>query len=383
MVYSRYRQREALKRGKPTMSDEATSVAGDAKQSVVSEKSNMTASQYAVRRLGELKVKPDGALNPASRPAEQPTSQSAPAEEEQQEQASNDQAQAEPNPTGKDVPSQVELSELSDEDIQELAQKGKSGLLKRIAELTAKRKLAEEKAAQLEAYMAQQQNSKPLEPKVENNPYASISSIEDLGKKVQEVADVVEWAEDILDRAEHLGFEDIAATVDGRELTKAQVKETLRNARKARDKFLPAQKKDIEAGIQRKGLRSAFEQQAVKELEWLATQEDNDIKRQFFAMLNDPRLKGMEEALPDVAPQLPYILAHAANSMFARKTIPMDSKPSPKLTPPGSPSSTAAAGDRTPSSGERNMKEVSKRLADSGSVSDFIALRAAQLSKRK
>jgi hypothetical protein len=82
------------------MSDEATSVAGDAKQSVVSEKSNMTASQYAVRRLGELKVKPDGALNPASRPAEQPTSQSAPAEEEQQEQASNDQAQAEPNPTG-------------------------------------------------------------------------------------------------------------------------------------------------------------------------------------------------------------------------------------------------------------------------------------------
>lgn len=363
------------------MSDEATSVAGDAKQAVVSEKSNLTASQYAVRRLGELKGKPDGALNPASRP--ETTSQSAPAEEEQQEQASNDQAPVESTSSGKDVPSQVDLSELSDDDIQELAQKGKSGLLKRIAELTAKRKLAEEKAAQLEAYMAQQQNNKPLEPKVENNPYANISSIEDLGKKSQEVADVVEWAEDILDRAEHLGYEDVAATVDGRELTKAQVKETLRNARKARDKFLPAQKKEIEAGMQRKGLRSAFEQQAVKELEWLSTQEDNDIKRQFFAMLNDPRLKGVEEALPDVAPQLPYILAHAANSMFARKIIPMDGKPSPKLTPPGSPSATAAAGDRTPSSGERNMKEVSKRLADSGSVSDFIALRAAQLSKRK
>ena len=117
------------------MSDEATSVAGDAKQAVVSEKSNLTASQYAVRRLGELKGKPDGALNPASRP--ETTSQSAPAEEEEQQQASNDQAQAQPNPTSKDVPSQVELSELSDEDIQELAQKGKSGLLKRIAELTA------------------------------------------------------------------------------------------------------------------------------------------------------------------------------------------------------------------------------------------------------
>jgi len=217
------------------MSEEATSVAGDAKTSVESEKSNMTASQYAVRRLGELKGKPDGALNPASRP--QPTSQSAPAAEQEEEQASNDQAStSESQPAGKDVPSQVELSELSDEDIAELAQKGKSGLLKRIAELTAKRKLAEEKAAQLEAYMAQQQNNKPLEPKVENNPYANIASIEDLGKKAQEVNDVVEWAEDVLDRAEALGYEDIAATVDGRELTKAQVKETLRNARKARDK---------------------------------------------------------------------------------------------------------------------------------------------------
>ena len=364
------------------MSEEATSVAGDAKTSVESEKSNMTASQYAVRRLGELKAKPDGALNPASRP--QPTSQSAPAAEQEEEQASNDQASAsESQPAGKDVPSQVELSELSDEDIAELAQKGKSGLLKRIAELTAKRKLAEEKAAQLEAYMAQQQNNKPLEPKVENNPYANIASIEDLGKKAQEVNDVVEWAEDVLDRAETLGYEDIAATVDGRELTKAQVKETLRNARKARDKYLPAQKKEIEAVMQRKGLRSAFEQQAVKELDWLASQEDSDIKRQFFAMLNDPRLKDAEKVLPEVAPQLPYILAHAANSMFARKVIPMDGKPSPKLTPPGAPSNAVAAGDRTPTAGERNVKEVSKRLADSGSVSDFIALRAAQLSKRK
>jgi hypothetical protein len=369
VLISGYRQREALKRGKSKMSNEATSVAGDAKPSVEPDQSNISASDYVSRRFGELSKT-------------QPAAQSAPAAEEEKEAASNDQSPT-PNAQGKEVPSQVELSELSDEDIQELAQKGKSGLLKRIAELTAKRKMAEERAAQLEAYMAQQQNNKPLEPKVENNPYANIASVEDLSKKAQEVNDVVEWAEDVLDRAETLGYDDIAATVDGRELTKAQVKETLRNARKARDKYLPAQKKEIETALQRKGLRFAFEQQAVKELEWLATQEDNDIKRQFFAMLNDPRLKDVEKAMPDVAPQLPYLLAHAANSMFARRTIPMDSKPSPKLTPPGAPSSAVAIGDRTATPGERNMKEVSKRLSESGSVNDFIALRAAQLSKRK
>lgn len=353
------------------MSDEATSVAGDAKTTVESEKSNMTASQYAARRLGVL-----------SEATQQPASQSAPAAEEEEKQASNDQAPA-PNAQGKEVPSQVELSELSDEEIQELAQKGKSGLLKRIAELTAKRKLAEERAAQMEAYMArQQQQQQPLEPKVENNPYKDIATVEDLSKKVQEVNDVVEWAEDVLDRAETLGYEDIAATVDGRELTKAQIKETLRNARKARDKFLPAQRKEIEATNNRKNLRAAFEQQAVRELEWLASQEDSDVRRQFFAMLSDPRLKDVEKAMPEVAPQLPYLLAHAANSMFARKTIPMDGKPSPKLTPPGAPSSAAALGERAPSAEERGVKETSKRLSETGSIQDFINLRAAQLSKR-
>ena len=126
-----------------------------------------------------------------------------------------------------------------------------------------------------------------------------------------------------------------------------------------------------------------FRSQALKELEWLSSQEDNDIKRQFAAMMNDPRVKDVEKSMPEMAPQLPYLLAHAANSIYGRKTIPMDSKPSPKLTPPGTPTGSAVSGDRTPTAGEKNMNEVSKRLATTGSVSDFIALRAAQFSKRK
>jgi len=371
------------------MSEVATSVAGDAKPSVV-EQSNTTMSQYAARRLGELKANPvkpvvSRSESAAKQAESQPISQSMPAEEETNaEVASNDHnSESQSSNDGKDVPSQIDLSELSDEDIAELAQKGKSGLLKRIAELTAKRKMAEEKAAQLESFLAQQQNKKALEPKVENNPYSALTSLEDLSKKSQEVNDVIEWAEDVLDRSEHLGFEDVAAEVDGRSLTKAQVKESLRHARRARDKFLPAQKNEIDAAQQRKNLRSAFEQQALKELEWLSSQEDNDIKRQFAAMMNDPRVKDVEKSMPEMAPQLPYLLAHAANSIYGRKTIPMDSKPSPKLTPPGTPTGSAVSGDRTPTAGEKNMNEVSKRLATTGSVSDFIALRAAQFSKRK
>jgi hypothetical protein len=366
------------------MSEVAQSVAGDSNSSVETEQSNITTGDYAVRRLGELKARSSAPVTPRVESQPKPVSKASPEVEEEEQEQSNPNKEgdvpAEPKTEGKDVLSQVDLSELSDDDIAELAQKGKSGLLKRIAELTAKRKMAEEKAAQMEAFM-QQQKKDPLEPKVENNPYANIKTIEDLSKKSQEISEVIEWAEDVLDKAETLGYEDVAANVDGNDLTKAQVKEHLRRARKARDKFLPAQKKELDAMEKRRGLKVAFEQQALKELDWLASSEDNDLKRQYQAMMSDPRLKNIEDVVPEIAPQLPYLLAHATASIYGRKLIPLAQQP--KVFPPGSPDGTAANGSRAEKPIDRMTKEASQRLADSGSVSDFVALRTAKLSQRR
>lgn len=376
-------RRGVIDGGNNTMSEVAQSVAGDSNSSVEKAQSNITAGEYAIRRLGELKARSSNAPKAQSDDPQQPVSKALPEVEEKEQ---NTLPKEEGNVTtdsktdGKDVLSQVDLSELTDDDIAELAQKGKSGLLKRIAELTARRKMAEEKSAQMEAYI-QQQKKDPLEAKVENNPYASIKTVEDLTSKSHEINEVIEWAEEVLDRAEHLGYEDIAATVDGNDLTKSQVKDHLRRARKARDKFLPAQKKELDAMGQRKGLKSAFEQQALKELDWLASSEDNDLKRQYQAMMSDPRLKNIEDSLPDIAPQLPYLLAHAANSMYGRKLIPLAQQP--KVSPPNSPDSTAAGSGRGEKTSDRNVKEASQRLSDSGSISDFVALRTAKLSQRR
>jgi len=367
------------------MSNVAPSAAGDAKTTVNNEQSNITTSQYAIRRLGELRAKPSAPVTQKQEIDEEPTPKAEPEDKEDFESPDSQEGDEHQNTTdakGKEVLSQLDLTELSDDDIAELAQKGKSGLLKRIAELTAKRKMAEERMAQMESYLQQQSNKTALEPKVENNPYEHIKTADELGKQSEQVNEVIEWAEDVLDKAETLGYEDIAATVDGKELTKAEVKDHLRRARKARDKYLPAQQKELNAKEQRKSLRSAFENQATKELDWLSSQEDNDVRRQYQAMMSDPRLKNIEDVMPEIAPQLPYLLAHAANSLYGRKLINLD-KPSHKVNPPGSPESSAALNERPAAKGEKAVKDARTRLMDSGSISDFVAFRTLQKTKRK
>jgi len=192
---------------------------------------------------------------------------------------------------------------------------------------------------------------------------------------------VVEWAEDIMFNSEDLSATDVAVTVDGKEYTKADIRESLKKARKARDKFIPAQFSELQAKDQRGQLETAFKQQARQELSWLEN-EDNDTRKRFQAMVNDPRLKAVKDAVPDIAPQIDYLIAHAANSMYGRKLIE-DKPKSPSINPPSNPSTSASSSERTDSRMDKSLKEIESRFKQSGSSSDFIALRAAQISKRK
>lgn len=307
------------------------------------------------------------------------TTESAPEPEEKKE-ATSQEGEPTEAPKAKEVLSK-DIDELTDEEIAELAQKGKSGLLKRIAELTAKRKLAEEKAAALEAAVQQAKQQLP-EPKVENNPYANVTTVDDLQGKLKEVNEVVEWAEEILFRSEDMAASDIVATVDGKEYTKADIRESLRKARRAKDRFIPAQFQELQAKMERSNLETAFKQQARKELGWLDG-EDNDVRKRYEAMVADPRLKKLKDSVPEIAPQIEYLIAHAANSMYGRREIPMEKSKGPTLNPPSNPSTTAAAPEKAEARMEKSLKDVESRFRQTGKGSDFIALRAAQISKRK
>jgi len=340
------------------MSNEVTTEVSDSDIKTVVQ-SNITVAELAARRLGEKKAPKE------SPPVEEPKAEK-PAEPEQKE---------------KDVLSKFDLGEMSDVELRELSDKLGSRAVARFGELTAKRKQAEEQIAALQSELNKRNEQSPLEVKsVEKNPYANLDTVDSLQVKAREVNDVIEWAEDKLDQADHLAHDDIVVTVEGKDMTKADVKAALKNARKAKDKFLPAQLQELQARENRSQLKKNFDEHARKELDWM-TGEDNDTRKQYEAMLGDKRLTKLLEADPDIAPQLPYILAHAANSMYGRKTIPLvDAKP--KISPPSSPATNNGSSEKPEARSSKAISDVAKRFSSSGSVSDFAALRAIQRSTR-
>jgi hypothetical protein len=288
------------------------------------------------------------------------------------------------NPT-KDVLSK-EIGDLTDEEIAELAQKGKSGLLKRLAELTAKRKLAEERAAQLESALRHQASTAPAE-EVDNNPFASIKDPTEFQTKAKEVSEVIEWAEGVLDRADDARADDIVATVDGREYTKASIKEIKRKAQKSRDKYLPARWREFQQEAMRQQAEIAAFESARKEIPWLDDKE-SEPRKEFDKMMADPRLGKLRQSVPDLAPVMPWLVAHAANSIYSRRSIPIEQTPpktnkQPTLQPSSSPASSAASSGRPESQDGSVARDAEGRFTKTGNPDDFIALRTAQLSKRR
>lgn len=341
----------------------------------------MSDKDFLAARIAKLTGKP--APEPTSANPE-PASKQSESSPEAKSQEAAPAAKAEdakpPEAKPKDVLSK-DVDELTDEEIAELAQKGKSGLLKRIAELTARRKMAEEKAANMEAALQRQLQQIPA-AKVENNPYASIDTVDKLQSEQGELNSFIEWAEDVLAKSEDSSSIDVVANSDGKEYTKADIRDTLRGARKRRDKFLPAQFFELQARQQRVLIEESFRHQARKELSWLDG-EDNDTRKNFEAMIKDPRLKKLKESVPDLAPQVEYLIAHAANSIYGRRTIVDSAQKTPTITPPENPASSNAAPGRQEMRGSKTEADLKDRLRMTGKGKDFIALRAAQLSKRK
>lgn len=351
------------------------------------EKTNMSVAQFAERRRVALSPKepekaPEAKETPTEPAPKEPEATKAP---EEKQSAAAEEAK---EPKAKEVHSKdVDLENMSEAELKELAEKLGSRAVARFGELTAKRKAAEERLVaveqQLAAISAQRAQVDPLsDGKPKENPYKAIKSLPDLQAKAREVDEVIEWADDVLWNSEHLGVEDVVATVDGRELTKAQVRKALKDAQRARKEHLPAQLAELQASEQRKAVKSQLEQNARKELPWLEG-EDNDVRKQFEALKASPVLMKAKEAVPELEPYLEYMVAHASNSIYGRKQIELAPPTKQAITPPSSPSTTATPSEQPEAREDKKESDIRKRLASSNAISDFVALRTAQISKRK
>lgn len=329
---------------------------------------NMSFEQLVAQRIGmhteseddsgddDLEENEDGLIDDDQEP-EAETEE----EEEQEEEAEEEREE-------------IDLLNLTTEQIQELAKKGKSRLLHRVGELTAQKKALEE---QLKSQLEAQPQVEAIP--AEQNPFSNIDTVADLQVQIKEMEKVAKDTDHILDEHEDYGLDDIIVIGD-REFTKREIKKANRNARESLAKFIPAQHTELVKREQRVALEQHLTNLIPQEIPEFAN-EDSPLVKQFLAMMADPLVAQVKLRVPDLAPQLAYLLAHAAKSMQrtakvatrAKTAEPSRSKVS------GTPFGVGAA-KSTPKSAKKVADQLDQKFQKSHSESDWIAARVARLS---
>ena len=362
------------------MTDEIATANAEADTNSV-DSTNISVADLANRRLGQMQTETESQVEEVEEATEEVNEEATEevAEETQEESEETTKEQSE------DVLSQLDLDDMSEEELRELADKLGSRAVARYGELTAKRKAAEERLASLEASLKEKPNPLDAPKKVENNPFGNLDTVEKLQDKAEEVNGIVEWAEDVLFESDAYAADDVVTEVEGKEMTKAEVRKALLQARKAQKTFLPDQLRVLQTQAQSEQTAQAFEAQAKQELEWLQG-EDNDTRKQYEAVVGDKRFKELKKVLmkeaPDIASQLDYWFAHGVNSIYGRKPV-VDKKVSPKLNPPKTGNPSAAQPEKTEGRTAKAIKELQARFKESGNPRDFAELRKLKMASRR
>jgi hypothetical protein len=340
------------------MSEESTAIAG-----VTEPVSNVSVEEYIARRIGNASNN------------EEPTEESEEESEVESEDQEVDQTdETEYSDDEEEVSSEeaeLDLLNLSTEQIQELAKKGKSRLLQRVGELTAQKKLLEEK-------LQQQAATRPTKeiPQTEN-PFREINSVEELLAKHTELEQVLEDTDAILEEHEDYGAEDII-TVGDREFTKKEIRKANRNAREAITKYIPAQEKQIAKVQQFSQMEEHYAAAAKKEVPDILDTE-TEVGTRFTAMMQDPLVQQVKNKIPELGIQLEYLLAHAANSIFGKGKPRINASAvgsKLKINPSSSPIGSGAA--RAGSGKPKKAAEAYNKFEQSHSVDDWISARIAK-----
>tara|TARA_Y100000593_G_scaffold13975_1_gene26116 strand:+ start:6400 stop:7428 length:1029 start_codon:yes stop_codon:yes gene_type:complete len=239
---------------------------------------------------------------------------------------------------------EADLDLLTEEQLEQLAEQMNSRGAERIAQLIRERKQLQSQLDQL----SEKENPLEEEPSAESNPFNEIDSTDDLRKKYSEVSEMVEWASELLDDHDDEHRDTVIHEEDGQEFTKGQIRKLLRSARKAKDQHLPARFEQLQQKEELFATRAQYRNIVEEEFEW-AKQEDNPIRQRFESVLNSEELQNLSESMPE----LPLILAHAADSIARsearKKGDTQHAQPTPqapasqRMRPPSNPSGSTAA----------------------------------------
>jgi len=273
--------------------------------------------------------------------------------------------------------SEIDLLSLSAEEIQELAKKGKSRLLSRIGELTARAKAAEDQIAELKA-------SKPQrEIPQDQNPFKELTSFDDVKAKYAELESTLEYTDSLLEQYEDYGSDDVIE-VGNQEFTKKQLRLANKNARDGINKYLPAQAEYLKKQEQVTHAKQYWSEQAKKEIPEIQD-EESELGKAYQQLVSSPNISKLNEIISKHAPELgvdiDYILAHAVRSKLgkAKPKVQAGAGKKLKVNPPASPVGAGSA--RQGKSSGNKASEIYKRFLETGSPNDLIAYQVAKATQ--
>ena len=166
---------------------------------------------------------------------------------------------------------------------------------------------------------------------------------------------------------------------DGQSWTKKQVKTALRNAEKAKEKFLPARLNEVRHLEQLGQQTEQFRAQLEKELVWL-NDEDSEHRRTFDSYVNSQAMISVRAKSPEFAPLIDTLVGWAIQGRDV-KSGSLKAPAKPKLTATSAVKSSAAPSTTAESANQ--LKELTARFEESGSQHDASKLRAFRMNNRQ
>ena len=356
------------------MSDEVIAVDAESAQNSVG---NITAEEFALQRLGHLQ---GGQSEDTQEVQEEEVLEEAVESEQETIQETESELVKEET---EDVLSQYNLDDLSEDELKDLADKLGSRAVARFGELTAKRKAAEEELDRVRQSLKQDPLRQETED-IQDNPFDDVKDIKSLQEKAKEISDIIEWAEDVLFESDDYSAHDEVTELDGKKMTKAEVRSALKNARKSRDLFLPDQLKKVQKAETAKSLKKELGAKALEEFAWLK-EENSEVRKAFLGIAANKDLQKVYKQYPVLGAELPYVIAHGVDNIYARKTIPSTpakGSAKPKISPPRTAVPSSAAAEQGQRKSSKVLKDLSSRFKQSGRKDDFISLRTKQLARK-
>lgn len=205
----------------------------------------------------------------------------------------------------------LDLDNLTPEQVQEVAKKLRSKALSRYGDLTSQIK---ELKATVEQLRTQPADPLKTTRKVESPRIAAISTVEDLQAEREQAEAVEEWAQGILDENGASDPSDIVTEFKGKEYTKTQIRQMRDTARAALKRDIPARLAELQTVGELERQREWYDAQAAEIIPEIAD-EKSPVSATHKALLGDPNLQKAFKLVPEVGAYGSFILAHAARSI--------------------------------------------------------------------